>query len=472
VPTGRARLALSLRSAVVTMAAVLVTLAVALLLDPEPGPAIFGMLLAISLSRSQLERDTRGRLEAGLVLPVVALVGAGTGALLVTVPWVGAAVFTLAVTASVYLRRFGELGRRIGGVIALPFTALLVAPVHSARLGPALSVVVTIVIGLVAWGAVTLLQLGAMRVGLLPAPPRATAPAARANAPETAVRRTTPRGQGHRVDATTRLALQMLLAVGAAFVIGFLLFPDRWSWIVLTALLVTIGNAGRADVTHKAVQRVVGAGAGSLLALLPLLLPHPPVWLGLVLVVVALFAGLVLRPFGYVWWTLTVTVALALTQSFTAGRFSLFERWGEIALGAVLAVAIAWVVLPVRSEGTVRRRIADALAATSDWLAAVTDRSGAEPEDVVPLEHRTRLALARLERVAPPFDAATRWLPASWRPRTCGWLDTARTAMRLLLDHPRAAARRPLGLARRALRTPDELQPALDALLAAASGRD
>ncbi|MBN9193106.1 FUSC family protein [Microbacterium sp.] len=458
----RSRLALSLRSAAVTTAAALVTLAVAVLLDPEPGPAIFGMLLAVSLSRSQLERDLRGRLEAGLVLPLVALMGAGVGALLVSLPWLGALVFTLAVTLSVYLRRFGELWRRIGGLIALPFTVLLVAPLQSERLGPGGSLLVTLAVGVTAWIAVTVLQLAAARLGALtPASVRPPAPSEGSPSP-----RTPP-----RLDATTRLAVQMGAAVGIAFVVGYLVFPDRWSWIVLTALLVTVGNAGRADVTHKAVQRVIGAGVGSVIALVPLLLPHPAPVVAIGIALVALFAGLAARPFGYLWWTLAVTVVLALAQSVTAGRFSLLERWEEIALGAVIAVAVAWLLLPVRSESTVRRRLADLLSATADWLEIVTAPERApDAGDADAPRARVDVALARVTRVAAPFDAARRWLPPSWRPRACGWLDTTRSAVALLLDRPRIGARRPLGAVRRSLRAPDELQAALDALLEAASG--
>ncbi|MBN9181036.1 MAG: FUSC family protein, partial [Microbacterium sp.] len=166
-----------------------------------------------------------------------------------------------------------------------------------------------------------------------------------------------------------------------------------------------------------------------------------------------------------------VTVVLALAQSVTAGRFSLLERWEEIALGAVIAVAVAWLLLPVRSESTVRRRLADLLSATADWLEIVTAPERApDAGDADAPRARVDVALARVTRVAAPFDAARRWLPPSWRPRACGWLDTARSAVALLLDRPRIGARRPLGTARRSLRAPDELQAALDALLEAASG--
>jgi hypothetical protein len=450
---------LALRSAAVTIVAVAVTLGIALLLDPEPGAAVFGMLLAITLSRSQLERDLRGRLEAGIALPLVSLAGLGVGVLLVTVPPLGAAVFAVGVAASVYLRRFGPLWRRIGGLIALPFTALLVAPVHSERLGPVLSAVGALVLGLVAWAAVTLLQLAAIRLRILPRP-----------RPVPAGERTPPRPGGMQPDATTRLALQMLVTVGLAFVVGFLAFPDRWSWVVVTALTVTLGNVGRADVADKAVQRVIGAGAGSLVALGALLVPDLQLGAGIAIVLLVLFAGLVLRPFGYVWWALAITVVLALAQSLTAGPFTLGERWEEIVVGGVLAVAVAGLLLPVPSEAVVRRRIAEALGALSDWLAIVAPGRDA-PDPAAPgaeaAAHRVHAALDGLDRAGRPFDDMRRWLPRRLRPRAVGWLAATRAGTAESLAAPRAAARRPLGEARKALREPGALQSALDDFVAA-----
>ena len=77
----------SLREAVVTMLAALATMACALALDPEPGPAILGVVLCLSLSRSQLDRDRRGRIEAAIALPVVSVAALGVGLLLQALPW-------------------------------------------------------------------------------------------------------------------------------------------------------------------------------------------------------------------------------------------------------------------------------------------------------------------------------------------------------------------------------------------------
>jgi hypothetical protein len=67
----------SLREAVVTMLAMLATLACAKAIDPEPGPAVLAVVLCLSFSRSHLDRDLRGRLEAAIALPLVGLLATG-----------------------------------------------------------------------------------------------------------------------------------------------------------------------------------------------------------------------------------------------------------------------------------------------------------------------------------------------------------------------------------------------------------
>lgn len=74
----------SLASAIVTMLAALATLACAMIIDPEPGPAVLAVVLCLSFSRSHLNDDLRGRLEAAIMLPVVGLVTAGLACCCIT----------------------------------------------------------------------------------------------------------------------------------------------------------------------------------------------------------------------------------------------------------------------------------------------------------------------------------------------------------------------------------------------------
>jgi len=464
-----ARIRSSLAQAVVTMVAILATIAVCLLIAPEPGPAVLGAMLCLTLSRSQLERDWRGRLEAGIALPLVGLLSAGVGLLLRDLPIVGAIVYVLGMFLSIFLRRFGPVPRRIGGLLAIPFIALLVAPnpvpmsPNAAFHGP-FAVLVPALVALVAFAFVTLFQVGAMGIRMLPRPvPEAPEPARS----DTSVGDPAEPKPRVVLDATTKLALQMAVSLAAAFAIGFVFFPTRWAWIVLTVVVVAVGNAGRADVLYKGIQRVFGAAIGTVVALLGLTLPTlggpnlPTVIVLLAIVFVAVF----LRPFGYLWWALFFTLALTLLQSFGAPSKAavgplLGERLEEILLGTALALLVAWFLVPLRSENTVRRRIGLVLAALQTRLAEQT------PE--------TERALADAEKglakVAPPYDAWRRLFRRSTRPRAARWISTTRESVSLGRAGGSPAARAALGEARRAVRDPDTLQPALERLRAALAG--
>jgi uncharacterized membrane protein YccC len=442
----------ALAEAVVTMLAVVATLAMVALIAPEPGPLVLGAMLCLSLSRSQLERDRRGRVEAGVVLPVIGLAAAGVGTLLIAVPVAGAIVYVLGLSLSIWLRRFGELPRRIGALIALPFIALLVAPAplpqHSTGPFAGLAWLVPVLVSLLAFAFVTVFQLGAQALHVLPrAETRDPA------APAQGIERSP-------LDPTTKLALQMALSLALAFAVGLVFFADRWAWIVLTVAVVAIGNTGRADVLYKGVQRLLGATAGTVLALVPLVHLDAPSAGAIALLLGAVFFAVLLRRFGYIWWTLFITLALALLQGFTPaadgadGVFLLTERLEEIVLGTAIALVVAWFVLPLRSENTIRRRVGGVLVALQ---ARAGERT---PETDLGL----RKALAQLGRSSAPYDVWNRVGQRLPRPRAARWISTVRECVELGRDAATPEARRALGEARRALREPEQLQGALERL--------
>ncbi|WNL45740.1 FUSC family protein [Dyella sp. BiH032] len=446
----RTALTHALVDAVATMLAAIATLLCTLALAPGAGPAILAVVLCISLSRSQLDRDLKGRLEAALVLPVVGLVALAVGWLLRHAPWAGATVFVAGMSVSIWLRRFGAPARRAGSLIALPFVALLTVPHIQPTAGAQLpSWLVPIVVAWLAllWVAVfhgLADRLSARRKVAHAAPALVPAPA-----------------DGTRLPASTRMAVQMAVALAAAFVAGFLAFPERWGWVVLTAFIVNSGNQGRLDVVYKSGMRVLGAGAGTALALI--IGTHAAASPGATTawILASLFLGVWLRPFGYAWWALFVTVALALLQGFAdaAPAALLWLRMEEIMIGALIGIAAAWLVLPVRSTDVLRRRLADALAVLSEAMDPTAEHRQTVAFDV---------ALDRLEQVAAPFRAV-RLLSRRRHAEAADWADAlldCRRPARALVDLGQAPAqvRRAIGAARRAQRGPDSLLPALHEL--------
>jgi len=447
------RLGSALREAIVTMLAVLATFICTMAIAPEPGPGVLAVVLSLSFARSHLDRDLRGRLEAAVALPLVGLTAVGAGMLLHRAPWIGAAAFVLGMFVSIWLRRFGPMAGRMGSLIALPFVAILTTPyIPPHHLSPAMIPAAPVIVGLLALAWVATLQAAARRIGLLPQLRKQPVVTPEPPPPETA--------RGPR--ASTRMAIQMAAALSIAFVVGYLFFPQRWAWIVLTAFIVNSGNRGRLDVAYKSVLRVLGAAAGTVIALTVTVHIGAHDSFTVACMLAAVFLGLWLRPMAYAWWALFVTIALALLQGFngTNGDSLLWTRLEEILIGALIGVLCAWLVYPVRSTGVLRRRIANALAALSDALSAA------------PSERQTTTFIATLdqvEQVAPPFRASRRALQRLRPNHPADWIDTllaCRIPALALIEGGEAPGhvRKALGAARKALREPENLLPALQQL--------
>jgi len=440
---------LALPPALTTLLAAVGCLGCTWLLAPGTGSAVLAVVLCLSLSRGQLDRDSRERIEAAIMLPLVGLAATGIGLLLHRMPWVGAAAFVAGMFVSIWLRRFGSTARRAGALLALPFVVLLVTPrlpaTASGLLPPWL---LPIVIALLALSWVSALQALARRAGFLP-PPLAREPASAGS----------PRASSQQPIASTRMAIQMAAALSLSFVAGYLFFAERWAWIVLTAFIVLSGNRGRLEVAYKSMQRVLGAAAGTVFALLlsPLAVMHGAA--GAALMLVSMFLGVWLRPLNYAWWALFVTIALALLQGFGSvpPAHVLPLRMEEILIGAAIGLGCAWWILPVRLIDALRRRLADALSALAAALG--TESDGRVPDLFVG-------ALARVEELAPAFRALRRVAPLSPTARGADWADTlgaCREDAVALIESGAAPGevRRALGGARQALRDPVTLLPAL-----------
>lgn len=442
----------SMREAIVTMLAALTTMFCVLAIDPEPGPAILAVVLCLSLSRSQLDRNLRGRLEAAITLPAVSVASLGVAMLLLHAPWIGAVVFVAGMSLSIWLRRFGQLVRRAGSLIALPFVVILTTPyVPTTRISHTMALLLPIIVALLALLWVTVFHLLARRLRWLP----------QARVLNNVVV-LPPRSSSLRPIASTRMAIQMAVALTVAFVVGYVYFSERWAWIVLTTYIVGSGNQGRLDVAYKSVLRILGAGVGTFFALMFTVHagPHDTTTIGWILA--SVFIGIWLRPLSYAWWALFVTLALALLQGFEgpSAQQVLSLRLEEIVIGAIIGVATAWLVLPVRSTGVLRLRIADSLAMLANALDPATALR--RPEDFL-------LALDRVERVAPAFRAS-RLLTGRFRTaHPADWVDAlidCRQHAISLIENGETPGevRKAIGAARKAMREPEEILRALQNL--------
>jgi hypothetical protein len=347
-----------------------------------PNAAILSAVLALSFARRRAEgkRHPWAWELAGIL--VVGVAAGFVGWLLHAHFRIGAAVFTVALFFSVWLRRFAGNVRQLSRIMALPFIAVLVAPgVPHAAGGPWADLFLLLSAAVIAFAFDELLLM------LTRAPLAAPA----------------PEGPARLVDskampASTRMAAQMGAALAAAFILGHLLFPTHWGWVVLTAFIVCSGAIGRGDAAYKGVLRFGGALLGALAAagLEYVFVPHGP--LVAVLIFAALFVGIWLREVNYAWWAAAVTLVVALLNG--SGDMPVTELLGQrllaIVLGAVCGVAACWFVLPITTRSVVRRRVADTLLALEELAGAEGAEHGRKLEAV-------RRCAMECERLAPPL---------------------------------------------------------------------
>jgi Fusaric acid resistance protein-like len=474
------------RQPLLTVIGMSISVGLLALVDPKPGPLVLAAVLAMTISRNKLVVTWRGRGEAILLLPIVGLATAGVGYLFVFLPIVGAIAYVAAMFLAIFLRRFGPVWTRVGSLIALPFITLLIAP--GAGVGTTPVEVALLSVGVLV--VVVALRLLAEATHFLPRVPKAPgdtsakpardrpadenaaqeSPAlanrgrsnrASANMPRSNSARSSGAPQGVRPVASTRMAIQMAIALTAAFVLGALVFPQHVTWVVLTAFIVCSGNRGRADVLYKSGLRIVGAAIGTIVASVGLgwLTPAHPFLQGPVLVISLLAIigiGLWLREWTYAAWAVVMTLVITLLQgvAIPVGALStgeqLWIRILAIIVGAACGLAASWFVLPVRSEGVVRRRIADALAALSEYAGHQSPLT----------EHDLAASLDRLDEIAAPWNALERvtiWRKTLRKPGQ--WIGLVHECVTLVRARPQlsGAARRALGNARKSMRQPDEI---------------
>ncbi|WP_046729239.1 FUSC family protein [Streptomyces humi] len=326
-----------------TMTAVLLSWGAALALEGAAGlhtdVLVLAVALTLTLASTHRTADTRRRLTSLVLLPVTAAASIFVGRLLASHYAAGAVLYTAGMTLAIWIRRYGPVATKAGTLIALPLVALLVVP------GPALPARAQS--GLVTWGwsaligvlvccSVWLVQGLADRFGPFRASPAPDPP---------------PRRSRLHPRPSTRMALQMAAGIATAFALGHLLFDDHWPWVVLTAYVAASGNRGRTDVLRKGVERLAGACVGTLLAAgvaAAGFTGHTAVALMFTILTIALW----LRPLSYAYWAAGMTCALSLLLGYF-GQDALHllpTRLEGIAVGAVLSVASAWWLLPVRKR--------------------------------------------------------------------------------------------------------------------------
>lgn len=212
---------------------------------------------------------------------------------------------------------------------------------------------------------------------------------------------TDPEGDGDaqeppsRLLPTTRQAIQASVAASLAIVTGDLVSPARWYWAVIAAFVVFAGTTTWGDTLTKGWQRLVGTVLGVPCGILVATLVEGDRTASLVMIFVCLFCAMYFMQVTQSLMAFWITTMLALLYGLL-GQFSfdvLLVRIEETAVGAVIGVAVAILVLPT-NIGTVLR------SDTREFLAELSALIGtciATMFDAQPPESPTEQA-RRLDR--------------------------------------------------------------------------
>ncbi len=177
-----------------------------------------------------------------------------------------------------------------------------------------------------------------------------------------------------RLAPYTRTAIQMGIAVGAAIALGELLSERRFYWAVLAAFVTFMGAHNSGEQTLKALHRVVGTVVGIAIgSLLAHAIGAHHYW-SIAVILLSLFLGLYALRLSYAFMAIAVTVMVSQLYV-QLGEFSnslLLLRLEETALGAAIAIAVATLVLPLRTGYVVRVALREYLQTLARLLAHAT----------------------------------------------------------------------------------------------------
>lgn len=170
---------------------------------------------------------------------------------------------------------------------------------------------------------------------------------------------------------TTRQAIQASVAASLAIVTGDLVSPARWYWAVIAAFVVFAGTNTWGDTLTKGWQRLLGTVLGVPCGILVATLVAGDRTASLVMIFVCLFCAFYFMQLTQSLMAFWITTMLALLYGLL-GQFSfdvLLVRIEETAIGAVIGVAVAILVLPTNIGTVLRKDTRDFLAELSALIA-------------------------------------------------------------------------------------------------------
>jgi uncharacterized membrane protein YccC len=224
--------------------------------------------------------------------------------------------------------------------------------------------------------------------------------------------------QSSGLRPTTRQAIQVAVAASLAIVIGELVSPSRWFWAVIAAFVIFAGTNSWGETLTKGWQRLLGTMLGVPCGVLVATLFAGNKTASLAAIFVCLFCAFYFQTVTYSLMTFWITTMLALLYGLL-GEFSfgvLLLRIEETAIGAVIGVTVAILVLPTNTRTAIRDDTRAFLTSLSALIEISTETMFGGDETASPTEQARELDrnLQQFRVTAKPMLAGVAGL-ASWR---------------------------------------------------------
>jgi uncharacterized membrane protein YgaE (UPF0421/DUF939 family) len=155
---------------------------------------------------------------------------------------------------------------------------------------------------------------------------------------------------------STRQAIQVTVAAALAIVVGETVSPSHWYWAAIAAFVIFAGTNSWAETLDKGWQRLLGTVLGVPSGVLVATLVSGNKVASLVMIFVCLFCAFYFMKVTYSLMTFWISTMLALMYGLL-GEFTyglLLLRIEETAVGAVIGIAAAVLVLPINTRAKIR----------------------------------------------------------------------------------------------------------------------
>ncbi|WP_213781451.1 FUSC family protein [Caballeronia sp. dw_276] len=153
-----------------------------------------------------------------------------------------------------------------------------------------------------------------------------------------------------------------------AMLIGHSVSPERWFWAVITTFVVFLGTRSRGDTIRKTGERVLGTLAGvAVSAMLVATLHGMPAFIVAAMIVCVFgWAYFILTSYGQGVFFITVLVGLIYGElGFAIGPL-VEMRVEEVFVGCAVSVAVAVLMMPLRTSHHIEAKVEGVLAALDE----------------------------------------------------------------------------------------------------------